>query len=524
MGAKRVQWTGVILLGASVALAGCSDNQAENAAVKDNAGSQATKEGSASSNAKEAKAAEGEETVVTLWGASDFLKGNASPGQQMVKAFNEQNKGHIRVDARYMPWAEYNTAVQAAATSGELPDIFQTPQDTDIRTIVANGWAQPFDGLVSDAWKTQFTAAAFAEGVNVIDGKTYSWPLTGPQLNSILYYNKGVLEAAGLDPEKPPATWDELRAAAKTVTEKGKGDVFGLVFGGGEHGDASGITKFVGSLAGGINSQAAFGFDYKTGRYEYGSDAIVESFDYLTKLKADGSILPSSYTLKNTEASALFGQGKAAFLVDGRARMWIVKRDSPDIKLGLTSIPTKDGSKPTYYYVSADPSGYLISSSSKHAEAAGEFIEKGFASLLFYEKYLHSGVALTPIASINDDASLYPYPEFNTFLELHKSELKLRPDYAIRNPLTAKVIVELGSLAQPKIKPGYGNILQSVLIGAGSGKDIATQLKAYDEKLNKGLDDAIAKVKGEGANVSRDDFTFPDWDGTKDFTLDDYKQ
>ncbi|MFC5649713.1 ABC transporter substrate-binding protein [Paenibacillus solisilvae] len=517
MSKRGFQLTGVILLGASVALAGCSDSGNK----ADDTGNKAT--GTTNAGTKNA-GADGGETVVTLWGASDFLKGDASPGQQMVKEFNEQNKGHIRVEARYMPWSEYNTAVQAAATSGELPDIFQTPQDTDIRTIVSNGWALPYDGLVSEDWKKQFTAASFAEGVNVIDGKTYSWPLTGPQLGSILYYNKGVLKAAGLDPEKPPTTWDELRAAAKTVTEKGKGDVFGLVFGGGEKGDSSGITKFVGSLAGGIDPQAASGFDYKTGRYEYSSSAIVDSFNYLTQLKADGSILPSSYTLKSTEASALFGQGTAAFLIDGRARMWIVKRDSPDIQLGLASVPTKDGSKPTYFYVSSDPSGYLISSSSKHAKEAGEFIEKGLASPLFYEKYLHSGVALTPIATINENKSLYPYPEFDTFLQLHQSELKLRPDNAIRNPQTAKVIVEMGSLTQPKIKPAYSDILQSVLIGAQSEKDIAKLLQAYDEKLNKGLDDAIAKVSGAGTNVSRDDFTFPNWDASKDYTQDDYKQ
>ena len=36
----------------------------------------------------------------------------------------------------------------------------------------------------------------------------------------VLYYNKEVFEAAGLDPEAPPATWDELLAAAKDIKEK----------------------------------------------------------------------------------------------------------------------------------------------------------------------------------------------------------------------------------------------------------------------------------------------------------------
>lgn len=36
----------------------------------------------------------------------------------------------------------------------------------------------------------------------------------------VLYYNKDVFKAAGLDPENPPKTWDEFLAAAKTIFEK----------------------------------------------------------------------------------------------------------------------------------------------------------------------------------------------------------------------------------------------------------------------------------------------------------------
>jgi ABC-type glycerol-3-phosphate transport system substrate-binding protein len=39
--------------------------------------------------------------------------------------------------------------------------------------------------------------------------------------------NCDVVKAAGLDCDKPPATWDDLLAQAKTVTDKGAGKVFG---------------------------------------------------------------------------------------------------------------------------------------------------------------------------------------------------------------------------------------------------------------------------------------------------------
>ncbi|ULL16574.1 extracellular solute-binding protein [Paenibacillus sp. H1-7] len=466
-------------------------------------------------------AGDGKEAVLTVWGLSDFLKGEESPGQQMVNEFNEKYKGQIRVEARYMPAAEYNTAIQAAIASNDLPDIYQTPSSSDIRTFVANGHVLPFDGLVSDSWKSRFFEGSFVEGVNVIDGKTYSWPLTGPQLGSILYYNKDVLKQTGLDPEKPPKTWDELIEMARTVTAKGKGDVFGVVFGGGESGGNSGVVNFVNALAAGASPEAAGGFNYKTGKYAYDSKATLDSFNLLLKLKQDGSILPSSFTLKGAEAGIMFGQGKAAFLIDGRARMWIVKRDTPDAKFGLAQVPTPDGSKPTYYYVPVNPSGYMISSKTKHPKEVGIFLENGFTAPIFYERYLKSGVALTPIESINNNKSLYPYPEFNTFMQLHKDLLRVRPDYAVKNAQTAKVVVELGTLDQPKVKPGFNDILQSVL--SGTQKDAAGLLKAYNDKLNKGLEEAVNKVKASGGNVSPDDFKFPNWDPKKDYTGDDYK-
>lgn len=43
----------------------------------------------------------------------------------------------------------------------------------------------------------------------------------------LLFYNKTLMKNAGLDPEKPPKTWDEWRQMSRTVTEKGKGKVFG---------------------------------------------------------------------------------------------------------------------------------------------------------------------------------------------------------------------------------------------------------------------------------------------------------
>lgn len=57
-------------------------------------------------------------------------------------------------------------------------------------------------------------------GYYTLNGKLNSMPFNTS--NPILYYNKDLFKAAGLDPEKPPKTFEELQKAADTITKSGK--------------------------------------------------------------------------------------------------------------------------------------------------------------------------------------------------------------------------------------------------------------------------------------------------------------
>lgn len=53
-----------------------------------------------------------------------------------------------------------------------------------------------------------------------VDGKLNSMPFNTS--NPILYYNKDMFKAAGLDPEKPPTTYEEITKAAGALSKDGK--------------------------------------------------------------------------------------------------------------------------------------------------------------------------------------------------------------------------------------------------------------------------------------------------------------
>src|SRR3546814_12601710 len=43
-----------------------------------------------------------------------------------------------------------------------------------------------------------------------------------------LYYRKHLFKQAGLDPEKPPQTWEELATAAAALSKAGNGKYYGI--------------------------------------------------------------------------------------------------------------------------------------------------------------------------------------------------------------------------------------------------------------------------------------------------------
>ncbi|MGG1517438.1 ABC transporter substrate-binding protein [Paenibacillus oryzisoli] len=62
-----------------------------------------------------------------------------------------------------------------------------------------------------------------------VDNKLYSMPFNTS--NPILYYNKDMFKAAGLDPEKPPTTYDEVAKAAQALSKDGKSGASFAIYG-----------------------------------------------------------------------------------------------------------------------------------------------------------------------------------------------------------------------------------------------------------------------------------------------------
>ncbi|MFJ9623913.1 ABC transporter substrate-binding protein [Streptomyces sp. NPDC101181] len=137
-----------------------------------------------------------------------------------VKAFEKQNPGIDVVAHDAFPCQDPKT-FDAKLAGGQMEDVFYT-YFTDTERVVSINQAADITAYVKDLATYQDIAQPLRDAYTV-DGKIYGVPRTNYSMG--LLYSKALFTKAGLDPDKPPATWDEVQAAAKRIAALGNGTV-----------------------------------------------------------------------------------------------------------------------------------------------------------------------------------------------------------------------------------------------------------------------------------------------------------
>ncbi len=132
----------------------------------------------------------------------------------------EKEHPDIRVNAIYA--GNYNDArikALAALRAGQ-PAQLSVMFAIDIYELMEQDAIVAFDDVVRTpeerAWLDVFYPALMENSRAL--GKTWGIPFQRSTI--IMYYNKDAFREAGLDPEKPPATWDELVSMGKKLVKK----------------------------------------------------------------------------------------------------------------------------------------------------------------------------------------------------------------------------------------------------------------------------------------------------------------
>jgi raffinose/stachyose/melibiose transport system substrate-binding protein len=132
-----------------------------------------------------------------------------------VRAAFEAAHPDVTLNFVMQPHDQYYTLLGTALTSGSGPDV-----------MLLHGGAQATSRAAALAPLNELTeglagTADFSAGEDVI-----ALPLTIQGF--VVYYNRALYEAAGLDPAAPPQTWEELEAVCQAFIEQGEVPCFAM--------------------------------------------------------------------------------------------------------------------------------------------------------------------------------------------------------------------------------------------------------------------------------------------------------
>ncbi|MGY6411436.1 MAG: sn-glycerol-3-phosphate ABC transporter substrate-binding protein UgpB [Alkalilacustris sp.] len=140
----------------------------------------------------------------------------------VAEAFNESQDEFVVRPSFRGTYTETMTGAIAAFRAGQQPHIVQVFEVGTGTMMAAEGAIVPVYQLMADAG-VEFDPSAYLDAVVSYytdpNGNLLSFPFNSS--TPIMYYNKDIFEAAGLDPEQAPRTWAEVEAASLAILESG---------------------------------------------------------------------------------------------------------------------------------------------------------------------------------------------------------------------------------------------------------------------------------------------------------------
>jgi len=164
----------------------------------------------------------GGETTITVWDwhAADPSKGVGLWLTDIDRAFEKAHPG-VRISHVAQSHTEYYEIFKTAAAAQRGPDVVMLHQGS--RVVDNRESLLPLTELVKPEFKKKIVGwDQTSEGFDP-NGVPYAVPIAVQGL--VWYYDKALLTQAGLDPEKPPATWQEFLDACEAMKKIGKAGV-----------------------------------------------------------------------------------------------------------------------------------------------------------------------------------------------------------------------------------------------------------------------------------------------------------
>ena len=404
---------------------------------------------------------EGEE-YLSIWVHSieDTEEGQAY--RESVESFNDAYDGQYFADIEFVPRNDsgggYSDKVNASVMAGGLPDVL-TVDGPNISAYAANGIIQPLAELTEEE-RNEYLPSIIEQGT--VDDELYA---LGVMESSVgLYYNKDILEEAGIEvPEADdPWTWSEfmdILEELKPLMDEKDGYPLGypldMTFPVGET-SIYYFAPFVWSGGGELISE-----DGLTADGYFNSEQTLEAMQYFR------SIVENGY-MSEAPIDHLFESGRAAFKFDGAWEVNTVYTSYPDIDLGVAPYVVNDNWDGGTY----TPTGswaFAASSETENIEGATELVK--------WMSGVESGIRIWEMAK-SFPSTYGAFENIDVFQtdENYNALYEQLSTYGHPRPKTP---------VYPQVSTSFQEVLESVALG---GKDASSELDKAVERINAKLE------------------------------------
>ncbi|WP_106743413.1 ABC transporter substrate-binding protein [Yoonia maritima] len=380
--------------------------------------------------------AHAEDVTITIWSLDD----ENQPAMNLAQEFSDMDNG-ITVDYRMIQFDDVVTESMRAFATGQAPDIIAV-DNPEHALFAARGAFLDVTDMV--AASDEVVAENYFPGpLNSVtwDERLYGVPKA---TNTIaLYYNVDLFKAAGLDPDTPPATWDDLVAAARALNDPDN-SVYGIAFS--AKASEEGTFQFLpwAQMSGG-------GYDH------INTEGAVHALETWKTLLDDGLASPDTLTRGQWDSTGTFNSGNAAMVISGPWELnRMVDEAQFEWRVALLPVPEEGAAR---------------------ASAMGDFNWAIFANTDHPQEAFQ---ALEYFASQDDRL----FPEFGQLPA--RSDIELPPTGVAPKDAALQVFLEQLQYAQargphpewPKISKAIQDAIQLALTGQMTSVDALNQAQA----------------------------------------------
>jgi len=369
----------------------------------------------------------------------------------IVADFEAENPD-IKVNAVYSGnYDDTRVRALSALNSGD-PAQLAVMFSIDAYDLIEQDLILPFEALTDDAdWLNSFYPALMANGR--IEGQTWGIPFQRSTI--VAYYNKEQFAAAGLDPEAPPTTWDEIISMGKALTND---DTYGLMI------PSTGYPYWMFQALAIQNGKEVMSNDGLTTYFD--DETVVETLEFWKSLSAEHGIMPTGTVEWGTLRQA-FLEGQTAMMWHSTGNLRAVK-DNASFDFGVAELPAnvRKGS-PTgggNFYVFKDTTDEeraaalkLIEFMTSPEQAAAWSIATGY-------------MGVSPAAYETDALKEYT--------------AAFPPALVARNQLE-NAVAEFSTFETARVRDGLNNAIQAALTDSKSAEDALGEAQAAAERLLK---------------------------------------